>query len=102
MRAPGVRRSAAVKGVSRRVVIVRSPDPEIFEEAIFFVRDDFLNSPGVSREELLLQARDAAGNYVQRNLGRAPRRIEPITWIRIAAILSALLAIGVIAYTILI
>ncbi len=100
MRAPGIRRPATVKGVSRRVVIVRSPDPEIFEEAIFFVRDDFLNTPGVSREELLLQARAAAGKYVQLNLGKSPKPPEAIRWLRIAAISLALILIGVIAYTI--
>ena len=81
---------------------MRSPDPEIFEEAIFFVRDEFLSSPGISREELMLQARDAAGAYVQGRLGRAPRRVEPLTWIRIAVVLSALLATAVIAYSLLI
>ena len=32
-----------VKGISRRVVVVKSPDPEIFDEAIFIVRDEYLN-----------------------------------------------------------
>ena len=31
-----------IKGVSRRVVVVKSPDPRIFEQAIFIVREDFL------------------------------------------------------------
>ena len=31
----------AVKGVARRVVIVSDPDPTVFEEAIFVVREDF-------------------------------------------------------------
>ena len=29
-----------VKGVTRQVVVVRSPDPELFEQAIFIVRGD--------------------------------------------------------------
>ena len=29
-----------VKGVSRRVVVVKSPDPKLFEQAIFIVREE--------------------------------------------------------------
>ena len=29
-----------VKGISRRVVVVRPPDPSVFEEAIFVVREN--------------------------------------------------------------
>ena len=32
-----------VKGISRRVILVKSPDPRLFEEAIFIVREDALN-----------------------------------------------------------
>ena len=31
-----------VKGVSRRIVVVRAPEQNIFEEAIFILRDDAL------------------------------------------------------------
>ena len=53
-----------VKGTARRVIIVDSPDPLVFEEAIFVVRDDFLKKPNVSQKELMRQARAAAKNYV--------------------------------------
>ena len=29
-----------VKGVAKRVIVVKSPDPKVFEEAIFIVRED--------------------------------------------------------------
>ena len=29
-----------VKGISRRVIVVDSPDPQIFEQAIFILRTD--------------------------------------------------------------
>lgn len=64
----------AVRGVSRRVVIVREPDPEIFEEAIFVVREDFLRGKGVGESELLREARRAAGDYVGAAFGPPPRR----------------------------
>lgn len=54
-----------VKGLSRKVIIVKSPDPKIFEQAIFIVRDDYLSTQGVGQKELLKQARAAANGYVQ-------------------------------------
>ena len=53
-----------VKGVAKRVIVVRSPDPKVFEEAIFIVREDYMNSAGISRTQLLSQAKQAAGRYV--------------------------------------
>ena len=29
-----------VKGISRQVILVHSPDPKLFEQAIFILRDD--------------------------------------------------------------
>lgn len=56
-----------VKGLSKRVVVVKSPDPKIFEEAIFIVREDyFSNTEGVSSEELIKEAQRVA-NYYARN-----------------------------------
>ena len=44
---------AVVKGVSRRVIVVDSPDPNIFEQAIFILKE---GSPEVTDEMLLQQA----------------------------------------------
>ena len=43
-----------VKGVTRQVVVVRSPDPELFEQAIFIVRGDGAHT--ITEEEVLRQA----------------------------------------------
>ena len=54
-----------VKGITRQVILVKSPDPKLFEEAIFIVK-----------EEVLRQARQAADGYLKgsrawdRRLGR--------------------------------
>lgn len=45
-----------VKGSTRQAVVVRSPDPELFEQAIFIVRGD---RGGVTQEDVLRQAREA-------------------------------------------
>ena len=54
-----MREQETVKGVARRVVIVRSPAESVFEEAIFIVREEAERSGGVSREEVLSEARRA-------------------------------------------
>lgn len=53
-----------VKGTARRVIVVRSPDPNVFEEAIFLVREEYMRSPGVTQTQLLNEARMAAAGYV--------------------------------------
>lgn len=37
-----------VKGISRQVIVVRSPDPKLFEQAIFILREDALGKGGMS------------------------------------------------------
>ena len=63
-----------VKGLSKKVIIVKSPDPKIFEQAIFIVRDDYLSSQGITQKELLKQARRAANGYVSHVDG--PHKIQ--------------------------
>ncbi len=58
-----------VKGLSRKVIIVKSPDPKIFEQAIFIVRDEYLSGHGIGQKELLRQAQQAANGYVDKTYG---------------------------------
>ena len=57
--------NSVVKGVSRRIVVVPSPDPEIFEKAIFIVREDFVGEKGLTDKDILRQARQAAGSFAR-------------------------------------
>lgn len=68
-----------VKGVSRRVILVRSPDPKLFEQAIFIVREEAAGL-GVSAEEVLAEARRVAGGYAkgQSAWGRLRKRLWPL------------------------
>ena len=59
-----------IKGTQRRIVVVKSPDPEIFEEAIFIVKDDFLRADEVSSEKLIKEAQRIAHGYAQYNNGQ--------------------------------
>ena len=49
-----------VKGVSRQVIVVQSPDPKLFEQAIFILRDDVVGKEGITDEALLKEARLAS------------------------------------------
>ena len=53
-----------VKGVSRRVIVVDSPDPRIFEQAIFIVRNESAGG-GVSSRQLVDQAVHVAKSYAR-------------------------------------
>lgn len=53
-----------VKGISRQVIVVRSPDPKLFEQAIFILREDALGKGGMSDRAILRQAQQAASSYV--------------------------------------
>jgi len=53
-----------VKGVSKRVVVVKSPDPRIFEQAIFIIREDFAGQNGMSDKDVFREARRAANSYI--------------------------------------
>ena len=72
-----------VKGVSRRVIVVRSPDPRFFEQAIFLMKEDALNAEGVTAEQVVAEARQAAAGYMRRNAedGHSERALsERLPW----------------------
>lgn len=47
-----------VKGISRQVILVQSPGDELFDQAIFILKDDAVRN-GITDEMLLRQARQA-------------------------------------------
>lgn len=55
-----------VKGTSRQVIVVPSPDPKLFEQAIFILREDALGRQGLSDQAILRQARLAADGYLEK------------------------------------
>lgn len=46
-----------VKGVSRQVIVVQSPDRKLFEQAIFILKDSVVEQGGVTDEMLLKEAK---------------------------------------------
>ena len=61
-----------VKGISRRVVVIDSPDQRYFEQAIFLVRNDAAGQ-GVTAQEVVEEARRVARNYAGGDHGRLTR-----------------------------
>lgn len=45
-----------VKGISRQVIVVHSPDPKLFEQAIFILKDEAVGKAGITDELLLREA----------------------------------------------
>ena len=52
-----------VKGISRQVIVVHSPDPELFEQAIFILRADAVGKEGVTDAALMKEAKRLIGNH---------------------------------------
>lgn len=46
-----------VKGISRQVIVVHSPDPKLFEQAIFILKDEAVSKDGITDEKLLKEAK---------------------------------------------
>ena len=46
-----------VKGISRQVIVVQAPEPELFDQAIFILKDDM--GEGITDEALLKEAQKA-------------------------------------------
>lgn len=45
-----------VKGISRQVIVVHSPDPNLFDQAIFILKDEAVGKAGITEELLLKEA----------------------------------------------
>lgn len=60
-----------VKGVCRRVIVIKSPELHLFEEAIFIVKEEALRGGGVTGEEIIKQAQQVADHYVRFHLKKS-------------------------------
>lgn len=45
-----------VKGISRQVIVVHAPEPKMFEQAIFILKDGAVGAEGVTDNALLKEA----------------------------------------------
>ena len=51
-----------LRGNAHNVIVVKAPN-DLFSEAIFILRDEYLDSPTSSKAELLRQAKASASGY---------------------------------------
>lgn len=65
-----------VKGISRQVIVVQSPEQKLFEQAIFILKDGVLKD-GVTDEQLLQEAKRAAGEGTHR---KKKRNVKGPVW----------------------
>ena len=49
-----------VKGISKQVIVVQSPDKELFDQAIFILKDEAVGQ-GITEELLLKEAKKTIG-----------------------------------------
>ena len=56
-----------VKGISKQVIVVQSPDPKLFDQAIFILKDGAVEQ-GVTDEALLKEAQPAIRSPKKRQL----------------------------------
>lgn len=75
-----------VKGISRQVIVVQSPDPELFEQAIFILRD---GRQGITDEALLKEANRLIGK--QHNGRKKPFYAFGPAWAVAGALITGLL-----------
>lgn len=82
-----------VKGVTKRVVVVRCPDTKYFDQAIFMVRDDTLSEEGRSPEQVLEEACRVADGYIRQNV-EPRKRFLPLIVTGAAVLLVAVVALA--------
>jgi hypothetical protein len=80
-----------VRGVTKSVIVVPSPDPALFESAIFIIKPGAVQSEAALKKRLLREAELIAGAYVREMTPRAGRIPAP-AWAGIGAAAGALAA----------
>ena len=79
-----------IRGITKRVIVVKSPDPNKFEEAIFIVREEFFPQNGASAAALLREAQKIANGYAGTEGGKLISRLPTLVYILSGAALTGL------------
>ena len=66
-----------VKGISKQVIVVNSPDKKLFEQAIFILHENAVGKDGITDELLLKEARQALRSY---GIGKRKRSVYGPVW----------------------
>lgn len=76
-----------VKGISRQVIVVHSPDPKLFEQAIFILKDEAAKN-GITDEALIKEAQQAV--YRHRRPLHSKNKWYGLLWAGVGACLTGL------------
>ena len=84
-----------VKGVSRQVIVLQSPDPALFDQAIFILRNDAVKS-GITDEALMKEAKQLlySGKYEKK---RSKRFYEAL-WVAVGAGITGILWLATVLF----
>lgn len=82
-----------VKGTSRRVIVVDSPDPKLFEQAIFIVKNDAFTKEGVTPQQVLGEACRIARGYASGQTVKEPLWKRIPRWCYLAGAAAAAAAV---------
>lgn len=77
-----------VKGINRQVIVVKSPDPQLFDEAIFLLRQETADAPP---QQIIRQAQLAADGYLRACAAPSGRRLPGAIPFLLGAGLASLL-----------
>lgn len=80
-----------IKGINKRVVVVRSPDRRFFEEAIFIVKEGVAGVPGVTAQQVVEEARRVADGFVRKHHGKWYQSIPAVGYMMIGAVIASAL-----------
>ncbi len=75
-----------VKGISRQVIVVHSPEPKLFEQAIFILREEAV---GVTDEALMKEAQQAIQG--SEKTGKRQLRLYGAAWACGGALVTGLI-----------
>ena len=73
-----------VKGISRQVIVVQSPDQKLFDQAIFILNDNAVGKEGVTDQALLQEAKRLFNSS-----GKKKRRLYGPVWACGGAVITA-------------
>ena len=79
-----------LKGISRRVIVVKSPDRRFFEEAIFFVKEGAIGTGGVTAEQVVEEARRVADGFVKKRQRKWYQHIPATGYMILGAVIATI------------
>jgi len=80
-----------IKGISKRVIVVKSPDRRFFEEAIFIVKEGIAGVPGVTAEQVVEEARRVADGFVKKHHTRWWHCIPAPGYMALGAVIASVM-----------